>query len=137
MQTTGPEKNPTALWAVGIVLVLTLVATTSTARAAWTEIARFLSLTGKPEPASANVLSEHHLEGLDSMPPQAQAEFLLKEHCQEAQGFLYGRPLPACEFEALLRSRRVAGLERRNGKRARHMPRFQQRVGKNGRRHYS
>ena len=78
MQTTGPEKNPTALWAVGIVLVLTLVATTSTARAAWTEIARFLSLTGKPEPASANVLSEHHLEGLDSMPPQAQAEFLLK-----------------------------------------------------------
>jgi hypothetical protein len=45
--------------------------------------------------------------------------------------------MPASEFEALLRSRRVAGLERRNGRRARHMPRFQRRVGKTGRRHYS
>ena len=86
MRTTGPEKNPTALWAVGIVLVLTLVATTSTARAAWTEFARFLSLTGKPEPASANVLSEHHLEGLDSMPTQAQAEFLLERSINHYDG---------------------------------------------------
>jgi diguanylate cyclase (GGDEF)-like protein/PAS domain S-box-containing protein len=73
-------------------------------------------------------------EGVET---EAQAEFLLKEQCQEAQGFLYGRPMPASEFEAFLRSRRVAGLERRSGKRARHMPRFQQRVGKTGRRHYS
>jgi diguanylate cyclase (GGDEF)-like protein/PAS domain S-box-containing protein len=66
----------------------------------------------------------------------AQAAFLLKEQCQEAQGFLYGRPLPACEFEALLRSRHVAGHERASGKRR--LPRFQQRVGKApGRRRYS
>ncbi len=65
----------------------------------------------------------------------AQAEFLLHEQCQEAQGFLYARPLPACEFEAFLRSRPVVRHELAGEKRT---PRFQQRVGKApGRRHYS
>jgi diguanylate cyclase (GGDEF)-like protein/PAS domain S-box-containing protein len=38
----------------------------------------------------------------------AQAAFLLNERCQEAQGFLYSMPLPAEEFEAYLRTRRLA-----------------------------
>jgi diguanylate cyclase (GGDEF)-like protein len=38
----------------------------------------------------------------------AQAAFLLNERCQEAQGFLYSMPLPAQEFEAYLRTRRLA-----------------------------
>ena len=42
-------------------------------------------------------------EGVET---QAQAEFLLKEQCEEAQGFLYAKPLPAGEFEDYLRSRR-------------------------------
>jgi sensor c-di-GMP phosphodiesterase-like protein len=74
-------------------------------------------------------------EGVET---RAQAEFLLKEQCQEAQGFLYARPLPAAEFEAFLRSRRVAELERVGETRDSHSPRFQRRVGKApGRRHYS
>ncbi len=42
-------------------------------------------------------------EGVET---QAQAEFLLAEHCEEAQGFLYAKPLPAGEFEDYLRSSR-------------------------------
>jgi diguanylate cyclase (GGDEF)-like protein/PAS domain S-box-containing protein len=44
-------------------------------------------------------------EGVET---QAQAEFLLAEHCEEAQGFLYAKPLPAGEFEDYLRSNRRA-----------------------------
>jgi diguanylate cyclase (GGDEF)-like protein/PAS domain S-box-containing protein len=40
-------------------------------------------------------------EGVET---QAQAAFLLKESCEEAQGFLYAKPLPADEFEAFLRA---------------------------------
>jgi EAL domain-containing protein (putative c-di-GMP-specific phosphodiesterase class I) len=37
-----------------------------------------------------------------------QAEFLINEKCEEAQGFLYAKPLPAEQFEAYLRSHRLA-----------------------------
>lgn len=37
-----------------------------------------------------------------------QAEFLHNENCEEAQGFLYAKPLPAAEFEAYLRTQRLA-----------------------------
>ena len=59
--------------AIGMFVVVLVVAS-GTARAAWQEIAQFLSLLGDPEPASANVLSEHEIEVLDRMAPQHQAE---------------------------------------------------------------
>ena len=40
----------------------------------------------KSQPASASVLSEHHLEVLDSMSPQAQAEFLLERAINRYRG---------------------------------------------------
>jgi predicted signal transduction protein with EAL and GGDEF domain len=44
-------------------------------------------------------------EGVET---EAQAAFLLDEHCEEAQGFLYAKPLPAGEFEDYLRTRKRA-----------------------------
>jgi EAL domain-containing protein (putative c-di-GMP-specific phosphodiesterase class I) len=37
-----------------------------------------------------------------------QADFLKNENCEEAQGFLYAKPLPVEEFEAYLRTQRLA-----------------------------
>ena len=84
MESTGPERSraPHAA-AAGIAIVVLLA---GTGGAAWHEISRFLSLEGKPEPASANVLSEHHLESLASMPVQAQAEFLLERSINHYEG---------------------------------------------------
>jgi len=39
-----------------------------------------------------------------------QADFLIAERCEEAQGFLYAKPLPAEQFEAYLRTQRLALL---------------------------
>jgi diguanylate cyclase (GGDEF)-like protein/PAS domain S-box-containing protein len=41
-------------------------------------------------------------EGVET---EAQAAFLLKEQCEEAQGYLYAKPLPAAEFEVYLKGR--------------------------------
>ena len=76
-----------AAYVVGAgVIVLSLVAATESARAAWQELSRILSLQGKPEPASAGLLSEHHLEALEGMPAQAQAEFLLERSINHYAG---------------------------------------------------
>jgi EAL domain-containing protein (putative c-di-GMP-specific phosphodiesterase class I) len=40
-------------------------------------------------------------EGVET---EAQAAFLLKEGCEEAQGFLYSKPLPEIEFERYLQA---------------------------------
>src|SRR3954454_6460744 len=64
----GPMPRGTTLAAVGIAIGLLVLPVT--ARGAWEQIAEYLSLKGKPDPAAANVLSEHEIEGLDSMVPQ-------------------------------------------------------------------
>lgn len=56
------------------------------ARATWRELAQLLSLEGKPEPASANVLSEHEIEVLDKMSPQSQADLLLERSINHYRG---------------------------------------------------
>src|SRR5712691_12027694 len=72
--------------AVGGILAGTLLMGTGAARAAWQEIAQLLSLHGKPEPVSANVLSEHETEVLDRMTPQSQAQLLLERSINHYRG---------------------------------------------------
>jgi hypothetical protein len=72
--------------AVTSIVTGVLLMGTGSARAAWEGLERFLSLRGDPEPVSANVLSEHHLEGLDAMTPQHQAEFLLERSINHYKG---------------------------------------------------
>jgi hypothetical protein len=61
-----PPTNPRRWFAISAtvagVLTVALVMSAGSVRAAWQEIAQLLSLHGKPEAASANVLSEHELE---------------------------------------------------------------------------
>jgi hypothetical protein len=54
------------------------------ASAAWAPPAQVPERQGQP--ASASVLSEHHLEALESMEPQAQAEFLLERAINHYRG---------------------------------------------------
>src|SRR5262249_25025859 len=54
--------------------------------AAWEPIARLITLQDPPRPASANVLSEHEIENLDEMSPQAQATLLLERSINHYQG---------------------------------------------------
>ena len=86
MQSTGPERTRTPLVAAGAVVCMLVVANTGSARAAWEQISQFLSLHGKPEPASAGVLSEHETEALDAMAAQGQAELLLERSINHYSG---------------------------------------------------
>jgi hypothetical protein len=49
-------------------------------------VARLVGLQDPPTPASANVLSEHEIEVLDSMSPQSQAELLLERAINHYRG---------------------------------------------------
>jgi hypothetical protein len=54
--------------------------------ATWEPIARAIGLGQPPTPASANVLSEHEVEALDTMPPQDQASLLLERSINHYRG---------------------------------------------------
>src|SRR5262249_10006180 len=86
MDATGARKGHPVIAVIGAATIGALVFSTSGARAAWDEISRFLTLQGKPEPASANVLSEHEIDAFDSMTPQAQAELLLERSINHYAG---------------------------------------------------
>jgi diguanylate cyclase (GGDEF)-like protein/PAS domain S-box-containing protein len=51
-------------------------------------------------------------EGVET---SAQAGFLLNERCEEAQGYLYAKPLPAVDFEAFLKTRRLGSDVTKSG----------------------
>ena len=74
--------------AVGIAAFIlgTVAAGSGSLRAAWEPLARVIGLDDQRTAASANVLSEHELEALDEMPPQAQAELLLERSINHYQG---------------------------------------------------
>jgi hypothetical protein len=76
----------TTTLAAAAFLLGTIAAGSGSLRAAWDPIARFVSLQDAPKPASANVLSEHEIEALAGMPPQAQAELLLERSINHYRG---------------------------------------------------
>ena len=52
----------------------------------------------------------------------AQAAMLRAEGCEEVQGFLYAKPLPAAQFEGFLRASQIVSAEA-SGKPATSSPR--------------
>jgi len=79
-------KVPRALVILAVALFASLFVGAGTARAAWTEISKLLSLSGKPVRSSAAVLSEHEIENLDQMSPESQAELLLERSINHFRG---------------------------------------------------
>ncbi len=67
-------------------LALGVIVSGAAASAAWAPSDRQPERQGRSQPASASVLSEHHLETLDAMDPQAQAEFLLERAINHYRG---------------------------------------------------
>jgi HEAT repeat protein len=74
------------LFAVAAGILLAVPFATGSARAAWTEITQFLSLHGKPAPASPAVLSQHEIERLDRQSSQKQAELLMERAINHYDG---------------------------------------------------
>jgi hypothetical protein len=86
-QSIAPQSGSwRILFAVAVGIVLAGFFATGNARAAFDQIARFLTLQGKPEPASPAVLSEHEIENLDHETPQKQAEILLERAVNHYEG---------------------------------------------------
>jgi HEAT repeat protein len=91
LQTRGPgdpqarRVRVIAVLVAGALMGLLFVGTSS-ARAAWSQIAQLLSLQGKPQPASPAILSEHEIERLDQQGAQKQAELLLERAINHYEG---------------------------------------------------
>jgi len=83
---TAPAPKRLLALMVGIAMIAFVAVRTGSAQSVWQVISQFIGLHGKPEPASANVLSEHELEALDQMSPQAQAQLLLERSINHYRG---------------------------------------------------
>lgn len=84
-----PRKSsaPRIAILVGTLIALAILfPRNSAAKAVWQQISQLIGLEGKPEPVSANVLSEHELEQLDKMSPQSQALLLLERSINHFKG---------------------------------------------------
>jgi len=67
-------------------MALAFAAQAGNAQSVWQAIKQFIGLHGKPEPASASVLSEHEITELSKMTPQAQAQLLLERAINHYRG---------------------------------------------------
>src|SRR6476646_7258688 len=74
------------LFAVAAGIVLAVFFVTGSARATFEQLGNFLTLQGKPRPASPAVLSEHEIASLDHKSPQEQAELLLERSVNHYEG---------------------------------------------------
>jgi HEAT repeat protein len=79
-------SDRTTVIATAAFLLGAIAAGAGSLRAAWDPIARAIGLGQAPQPASANVLSEHEIAGLDAMPPQSQATLLLERSINHYAG---------------------------------------------------
>jgi hypothetical protein len=74
------------LFAVAAGILLAVLFVTGTARAAFEQVSKLLTVQGKPQPASSSVLSEHEIESLDHKSAQQQAELLLERSINHYEG---------------------------------------------------
>lgn len=86
-QTVAPRRHR-RLTGVSVASIVfgTMVVGAVTARATWEPVSHFLNPQGRSSAASANLLSEHEVEALDSMSPQKQAELLLERSINHYRG---------------------------------------------------
>src|SRR5207244_2749594 len=83
---TGMLRRVTRYIFLGTLLIVLSPAPAASAQSVWDQIAEFVGLRGNPEPASANVLSEHEIADLDKMAPQDQATLLLERSINHYRG---------------------------------------------------
>src|SRR5437879_3730174 len=67
-------------------MALAFAAQAGNAQSVWQAIKQFIGLHGKPQPASASVLSEHEITELNKMTAQAQAHLLLERSINHYRG---------------------------------------------------